>query len=111
MNSCLFCRIISGEVPSTKLYEDDRVVVIRDLNPKAPVHVLVLPRTHLASLNEANDVPLLGRLLDAARRVAREQGIASTGYKVVINCGEHAGQVIDHLHLHVLGGAHLRGIL
>jgi len=105
MSDCPFCRIAAGEIPARKLFEDDDVVAFHDLNPQAPVHVLVIPRRHVVSLDAAEDgdAPLLGRLLAGARRAAREAGVAS-GYRVVTNCGAPAGQSVFHIHLHVLGG-------
>ncbi len=105
MSDCVFCRIVAGSIPARKLFEDDDVVAFHDLNPQAPVHVLVVPRRHVASLDAAadDDVELLGRLLAAARRAARETGVA-TAYRVVNNCGAAAGQSVFHIHLHVLGG-------
>jgi histidine triad (HIT) family protein len=106
MDNCLFCRIINHEVPGKIVYEDEAIVAIQDAHPQAPVHLLVLPRKHLQSLNEtaADDEPLLGRLFTAAARLARERGLDSKGYRTVINTGAWAGQSIYHLHVHVLGG-------
>ena len=105
MKDCVFCRIVAGEIPAKKLFEDDDVVAFHDLNPQAPVHVLVVPRRHVASLDAAaeGDVPLLGSLLAGARRAARETGVGAA-YRVVNNCGAAAGQSVFHIHLHVLGG-------
>ena len=105
MSDCVFCRIAAGEIPARKLFEDDEVVAFHDLSPQAPVHVLVIPRRHVASLDAAadGDGALLGRLLLAARRAARENGVAQ-GYRVVTNSGSSAGQSVFHIHLHVLGG-------
>lgn len=103
--TCIFCRIASKDVPATIVYEDDDVVAFRDLSPQAPTHVLVIPRRHVASLDEAAeaDVQLLGRLMLAAKTIAARDGRAA-GYRVVTNCGASAGQSVFHLHLHVLGG-------
>ena len=105
MSDCLFCKIAAGEIPSDKVYEDDDLIAFRDISPQAPVHVLVVPRRHLASLDEAaaEDGELLGRILLAIRRLARELGI-DTGYRVVNNCGASAGQSVFHIHFHLLGG-------
>jgi histidine triad (HIT) family protein len=102
---CVFCRISAGQIPAKKVFEDVDCLAFHDLNPQAPVHVLVVPHRHIASLNEASetDAALLGRLLLAARRVARELGIGA-GYRLVNNCGASAGQSVFHIHLHVLGG-------
>ncbi len=103
---CIFCRIAAGEVPSEILYQDGQVVAFPDANPKAPVHILIVPREHHASLADLTDdhEPLLGHLLAVANRLAREKGVAATGYRIVINSGAEGGQVVGHLHLHLLGG-------
>ena len=103
--SCLFCRIVDGTIPSTAVYQDDQCYAFLDIDPKAPVHVLVVPRKHIASLAEAEegDQALLGHLLWAAAEIARAKGLAK-GYRVVISTGRDGGQTLDHLHLHVLGG-------
>ncbi|MGH9971236.1 MAG: histidine triad nucleotide-binding protein [Pyrinomonadaceae bacterium] len=104
--NCLFCRIISGEIPADFLHQDESCVVIPDINPQAPTHVLVIPREHLESLNDAShrDEMLLGHLLRIAARIANDQGHAETGYRTVINTGAGAGQSVFHLHVHALGG-------
>ena len=104
-DNCIFCKIVRGEIPAKKAYEDDDVVAFHDLNPQAPTHVLIVPRKHLASLDEATDADeaLLGRIALAARKLARDLGVAS-GYRVVNNCGESAGQSVFHIHFHLLGG-------
>jgi histidine triad (HIT) family protein len=104
--SCLFCRMIAGEVPVDLLHQDDSCVVIRDINPQAPTHVLVIPREHMESLDEASvrDEALLGHLLRVGARVANDEGHAEDGYRTVINSGAGAGQSVFHLHVHVLGG-------
>ncbi len=104
--SCLFCRIIAGEIPGKFLYQDDRLVVLQDINPQAPLHALVVPRTHIASLNElaADDDGLVGEMVRRAAAVAREHGVADRGYRTVFNCNSEAGQTVFHIHLHVLGG-------
>jgi len=105
-NNCLFCRILAQEIPAEIIHEDDRTAVIRDINPQAPSHLLVIPREHIESLDEASqrDEALLGHLLRVAARVANEAGLADSGYRTVINNGEGAGQSVFHLHVHVLGG-------
>jgi histidine triad (HIT) family protein len=103
---CLFCKIAAGELPSEIVYQDDDVVAFRDINPIAPIHLLVIPRKHIPSildLSEA-DIPLLGRITRVANQLAREQGIADSGYRLIINCGKEAGQTVPHLHMHLLGG-------
>jgi len=108
MSDCLFCKIAAGDIPSDKLHEDDEIVAFRDLNPQAPVHVLIIQRKHLASLNdaEAGDAELLGKLLLTAKRLAGELGVGQ-GYRVVNNCGASAGQSVFHVHVHLLGGRSL----
>jgi histidine triad (HIT) family protein len=104
--SCLFCKMVAGEIEPDIVFEDDAVMAIRDVNPQAPVHVLVIPREHIATLNDLDDAhaPLLGRLFAVAREVAKAEGIAEKGYRTVFNCNAGAGQSVFHLHLHVLGG-------
>jgi histidine triad (HIT) family protein len=103
---CIFCKIIAGAVPSTKIYEDDLACAFEDSNPKAPKHVLVMPREHLDSLNDAaaGDQPLLGHLLRLTSKIANQLSIAESGYRIVINTGPDGGQSVEHLHLHLLGG-------
>ncbi|MDQ6634051.1 MAG: histidine triad nucleotide-binding protein [Gemmatimonadota bacterium] len=105
--NCLFCRIIRKEIPATIVWEDAHALAFRDIDPKAPTHVLVIPKTHVASLNEATDPTMLGRLMLAAREIAAEEGISESGYRVVVNTGAGAGQTVFHLHLHLLGGRKL----
>jgi histidine triad (HIT) family protein len=106
MDSCIFCRIVEHQAPAKIVYEDESVVAFEDLNPQAPVHLLVVPKKHLPSLKEATaeDEPMLGRALSVAARLARERGLESKGYRTVINNGAEAGQSVFHLHVHVLGG-------
>jgi len=102
---CLFCRIVAGEIPATKLHEDDLVVAIRDIGPQAPTHVLLMPVAHVASAADLDegDAPLLGRLFAVAASLARSEGL-DHGWRLVTNVGPDAGQSVDHLHLHLLGG-------
>jgi histidine triad (HIT) family protein len=104
--SCLFCRIIAGEIPGTFLYQDNRLVVLQDINPQAPLHALVVPRKHIATLNDlsAEDDGLVGEMVRRAALVAREKGVAEEGYRAVLNCNREAGQTVFHIHLHVIGG-------
>lgn len=104
MADCLFCRIARGEIPATLVAESEDCVAFRDIDPKAPTHVLVIPRRHVASLTEADDARLVGALSLLAARIARDEGIADGGYRTVINTGPDAGQSVAHLHLHLLGG-------
>ena len=104
--SCLFCKIVAGEIPSTKVAEDDVVIAIRDISPRAPTHVLVLPREHIGSAAELteDDARLVGRIFAVAAEIARSEGIADGGYRVVTNVGAWGGQTVDHLHFHLMGG-------
>jgi histidine triad (HIT) family protein len=103
---CLFCKIIGGEIPSTKLHEDDLVVAIRDINPQASTHILLLSRGHIASADDLTglDGQLLGRVFEVSANLAEAEGIAEDGYRIVTNVGRDAGQSVDHLHFHLLGG-------
>ncbi len=104
--NCLFCRIIGGEIPGDLVHQDDRAIVIRDINPQAPTHLLVIPKEHIESLDEASqrDEAMLGHLLRVAARVANAEALGESGYRTVINTGAGAGQSVFHLHVHVLGG-------
>ena len=103
---CIFCRIINSEIQSDILYQDEEVIAIRDINPQAPTHLLVLPKSHIASLAQlgADQKPLLGHLVHVANELAKKEGISDKGYRLVINSGAEAGQEVPHLHLHLLGG-------
>jgi histidine triad (HIT) family protein len=103
---CLFCRIVAHEIPSTKVDEDDTVLAIRDVNPQAPTHILLMPKSHIASAQDLGktDSALLGSIFAMSADLADREGIASTGYRLVTNVGHDAGQSVDHLHFHLLGG-------
>jgi histidine triad (HIT) family protein len=103
---CLFCRIVAGEIPSTRVHEDDAIIAIRDIAPRAPTHILVLPREHIPSASDlsAGDGPLLGRIFEITANLARTEGLADRGYRVVTNVGTWGGQTVDHLHFHLMGG-------
>jgi histidine triad (HIT) family protein len=103
-DQCLFCRIVRREIPATLIAETEDCVAFRDINPQAPVHVLVIPRKHVGSLNDAPDSQLVGRLATVAAEIARKEGIADSGYRTVINTNADAGQTVFHMHLHLLGG-------
>lgn len=103
MDDCLFCRIVAGKIPATVVYEDDEVMAINDVFPRAPFHVLVVPRRHVEKLSDLDDEALGGRLLQVVRRVAQKGGVGEN-FRLVVNNGDHAGQTVWHLHLHVLGG-------
>lgn len=106
MTDCVFCKIAQGEIPAKIVYQDDQVVAFPDLNPKAPKHFLIIPRRHIATLNDLSDddTLLAGQLLQVAKRLAGELGIAESGYRVLMNCNEGGGQAVFHIHLHLLGG-------
>ncbi len=111
-SSCIFCKIVAGQIPSTKVYEDEFVLAFKDIAPVAPVHVLVIPKRHLASVSDLGpvDAALLGHLFSAVQKVAADHGLADSGYRVVTNSGKDAGQVVFHLHFHVIGGKALSHI-
>lgn len=106
MTDCIFCKIVSGDIPGDIVYQDDDVLAFRDLNPQAPTHVLVIPKKHISTTNDIQpeDASLVGKLFLAAQQVAQQEGIAESGYRSVLNCNEGAGQSVFHIHLHVLGG-------
>jgi len=110
---CIFCKIVAGEIPSDTLYQDDEIVAFRDISPQAPVHVLVIPRKHIESLVQLSEdeSSLATHMVDVANQLARKEGVAESGYRLVINCGEQGGQLVPHLHLHLLGGRELSGKL
>ena len=107
MSDCIFCKIASGEIPASVVARTDRLVAFRDVGPQAPVHVLVIPTEHLASLEEVKDGQLLGEMLLLARQIARDEKLAADGYRIVLNTNRNGGQTVFHLHLHVLGGRRL----
>lgn len=109
MSDCIFCKIVAGELPSKKVYEDEEVLAFEDISPAAPVHVLIIPKVHIASaLHVAEEqLPLIGAIHRTAGQLARELGIAEKGFRLVNNCGNEGGQTVDHLHYHLLGGRHL----
>lgn len=104
--ACLFCRIVAGEIPASKVYEDDDVLAFNDINPQAPLHVLLIPKRHVSTTNDlsAQDDGLVGMLVRRAAAIAREKGYADRGYRVVMNCNAEAGQTVFHIHLHLLAG-------
>jgi histidine triad (HIT) family protein len=110
---CLFCKIVAGKISSEIVYQDDMVIVIRDINPQAPVHLLVMPKEHIPSLRELGpeQAQLTAHLLHVANEMARKEGVAERGYRVATNCGREGGQAIPHLHFHLLGGRQLSGTL
>ena len=108
MSNCLFCKIVAGEIPSTKVYEDDTVLAFRDIAPQAPTHILVIPKCHIRSVAEitAENSAVVAHIFEVIAGVAKAEGLEN-GYRVVSNCGEHAGQTVHHLHFHILGGRQL----
>jgi histidine triad (HIT) family protein len=106
---CIFCKIIAGQIPTEILYQDEEIIAFRDIKPLAPVHLLIVPRKHVPSLNDMKegDAALVGRMVSVASRLAAEQGIADRGYRLAINCGKEGGQLVPHVHMHLLGGRQL----
>jgi len=109
MMDCVFCQIVAGKIPSKILYQDEEVIAFRDINPVAPTHLLIIPRRHIPSLALLPDAetPLIGHMAKIANQLAREEGISESGYRLVISSGKEAGQVVPHLHMHLLGGRRL----
>lgn len=110
MSDCLFCKILAGEIPADKIYEDDKMLVFKDINPKADVHLLVIPRVHISSLNEVTDEhdDVMTHMLKQLPKLAKEQGLKN-GFRTIINTGKGGGQIVFHLHMHLLGGSSLPG--
>ncbi len=110
MSDCIFCKIIAGEIPSTQVYKDELVTAFRDINPVSPTHVLVIPNRHIASVNDlaADDEQLMGHLITVAQQIAEQEGVAESGYRLIINTGPDGGQEVFHIHLHLLGGQRMR---
>jgi len=109
LSDCLFCKIVEGTIPARKVYEDDTVVAFHDIQPQAPVHLLVIPKKHIATMNDwkDEDAGLLSHTLLSARQIAKEAGLGDTGYRLVNNCGQDSGQIVFHVHWHILGGEKL----
>jgi len=109
MSDCIFCKIVRGEIPCSKVFEDDQVLAFDDIHPMAPVHVVVIPKSHIRTLLDVtgDTLPLMGAMTVAAQEVAKRKGIDQKGFRVVCNCNPEGGQIIFHLHMHVLGGRHL----
>ena len=110
---CIFCRIVEGKIPSDIIYQDEEVLAFRDINPQSPVHLLVIPKKHFTSLLDLTekDAALMGHMVGVANKLAEQEGVAESGYRLVINCGKQGGQLVPHLHLHILGGRQLTGQL
>ena len=109
MEDCLFCKIIKGEIASSKVYEDEEILAFKDINPAAPIHILVIPKKHIISLAhmEKEDEALIGRIYGVINEIARDQGFKENGYRVIVNCGKDGGQEVMHLHFHLLAGKQL----
>ena len=107
MDDCLFCKIIRGEIPSSKVFENDEVFAFSDIHPQAPVHVLIVPKKHVANMLEGVDAGIMDGLMRAAVQIAREQGLAENGFRLITNCGRDGAQSVNHLHFHLLGGRKL----
>lgn len=109
MSDCIFCKIIKGELPANKIAETNTLLAFRDINPNAPTHILIVPKKHFANINEAgeSEKEILGEAILMAKKIAKEQGIDQTGYRIVANTGKNAGQIVEHLHFHLLGGKRL----
>lgn len=107
--NCIFCKIINGEIPSNKVYEDDEILAFKDINPVAPVHVLVIPKTHITNTNEINDKnsKYIAHIYEKIGEIAKISGVYESGYRIICNCGEDAGQEVKHLHFHIIGGKSL----
>ncbi len=104
MTSCLFCKMVAGEIKPDIVFEDDSVLAFRDINPQAPVHLLIIPKVHIATLNALDDTLLAGQLLQTAIQLAKQEGLSEHGYRTVFNCNSQGGQEVFHVHLHLLGG-------
>ena len=106
---CIFCQIVAGKVPSEILYQDEEVIAFRDIHPVAPTHLVIIPKRHIPSLIHLSegDLPLIGHMVNTANQLAKREGIAESGYRLVVNCGEQGGQLVPHLHMHLIGGRRL----
>ncbi len=113
MDNCIFCKIIAGDIPSAILYRDDEIIAFRDVNPVAPTHVLIVPVDHLVTIQDIPDdnSSLMNKMVQTANRLVNQEGISESGYRLVINCGEQGGQVVQHLHMHLIGGRQLSNSL
>lgn len=111
-DDCLFCKIVAGDIPADKVYEDEQVLAFKDISPQAPTHILVIPKQHIATVNDLAEEhsALIGHMVLSAKKIAKEQGLADDGYRLIMNCNEQGGQTVYHIHLHILGGRQLRGL-
>lgn len=110
---CIFCKIIEGSIPSTKVFENDDVLAFKDITPQAPVHILIIPKKHIPTMNDVQeeDLPLIASIHAAAQQIAKQQGIAESGYRLVNNCGKDSGQIVFHIHYHLLGGKSMGSVV
>jgi histidine triad (HIT) family protein len=110
MQTCIFCKIIQGEAPAQILYQDEQVTAFRDIHPVAPTHILVIPNKHITSVNDIlpGDEPVMGRLFTVAQKMAAQEGISANGYRLIVNTGAHGGQIVYHLHMHLIGGQRMK---
>lgn len=110
VDDCIFCKIVKGDIPSTKVYEDDKVYCFKDISPEAPVHVLIIPKEHISNLNEINEEnsKVISHIFIVTKKIVKELGISESGYRVISNCGEDGGQTVKHIHFHILGGRNLQ---
>lgn len=110
---CIFCEIVAGRVPSEILYRDEEIIAFRDINPQAPTHLLIIPKKHIASLAQLTEAEALlaGRMVNVANQLAKREGVSEKGYRIIVNCGRQGGQLVPHIHLHLLGGRQLSGTL
>ena len=111
MDDCLFCKIIRGEIPSARVFENDKAYAFRDINPQAPVHILIVPKTHVANVLEGSDAGMMEVLMRAAAEIARQEGLDKNGFRLITNCGRDGAQTVGHLHLHLLGGKQLSEVM
>lgn len=109
MDNCIFCKIVQGEIPCSKVYEDDSILSFKDINPEAPVHVLIIPKKHISNLNELglDDLSIISHIFYKAKDIAKDLGIAEDGYRIIANCGKDGGQTVSHVHFHLMGGRSL----
>ena len=111
--NCIFCKIIAGEIPGEILHEDEEAIAFRDINPQSPIHLLIIPKRHIPSLADLSEADsyLMGHLINVANQLAKREGISENGYRLVINCGKEGGQLVPHLHIHLMGGRNLSDTL
>lgn len=109
MSDCIFCKIVNNEIPTEKIFEDDKVIAFKDISPCAPVHILIIPKEHITSVNDldSNNASVIGHIFVVAKNIAKDLGISENGFRIVNNCGNHGGQTVMHLHFHLLGGRNL----